>query len=197
MDSLRYFIALITLMALPPGILMWFVVHPFGGFWRRLGPWVSYTAMAVLSAAMMWGVWVIRRPLLAVDLGASYPLVVGAMVCLVLGSAIAVKRKRHLTVAILSGLPQVSEKAYPGTLLQEGIYGTIRHPRYVEVTLWTWGYALFANYLTLYIVALATPVAIYLVVLLEERELKERFGEEWEEYAARVPRFVPRRKEGR
>jgi protein-S-isoprenylcysteine O-methyltransferase Ste14 len=193
MDKVRYFIALITLMALPPGILMWYVVHPFGALWRRLGPWVSYITIAVISAGVMWGVWIVRRSLLSTDLGTSYSLVAGTVVVIVLASIIGLKRKRHLTPTILAGLPQVSERAYPGTLLKEGIYGTIRHPRYVEVTLWVWAYALFANFLTLYLVALATPLAIYLVILLEEQELKERFGEEWDEYAARVPRFVPAR----
>jgi protein-S-isoprenylcysteine O-methyltransferase Ste14 len=31
-------------------------------------------------------------------------------------------------------------------------------------------------------------------VVLEERELRERFGEAWVEYSRRVPRFVPHRR---
>jgi len=41
----------------------------------------------------------------------------------------------------------------------------------------------------------ALPVLVFLlhtVVLLEERELEERFGDAWREYAARVPRYLPR-----
>jgi protein-S-isoprenylcysteine O-methyltransferase Ste14 len=35
--------------------------------------------------------------------------------------------------------------------------------------------------------------AIHLVVLLEEPELRERFGAEYEEYCGRVPRYIPKR----
>jgi protein-S-isoprenylcysteine O-methyltransferase Ste14 len=30
-------------------------------------------------------------------------------------------------------------------------------------------------------------------VLLEERELRDRFGAEYEEYCRRVPRYIPKR----
>jgi len=32
---------------------------------------------------------------------------------------------------------------------------------------------------------------VFLIVQLEERELRERFGTEYEAYCRRVPRFVP------
>jgi protein-S-isoprenylcysteine O-methyltransferase Ste14 len=35
--------------------------------------------------------------------------------------------------------------------------------------------------------------ALFLVVILEERELRQRFGDAHVEYCRRVPRFVPRR----
>ena len=33
----------------------------------------------------------------------------------------------------------------------------------------------------------------YFIVVLEERELRDRFGSTYEEYSRRVPRFFPRR----
>ena len=53
-------------------------------------------------------------------------------------------------------------------------------------------YALFCNYLATYLLVPAVAILIYLIVLLEERELRNRFGAEYEAYCARVPRFVPK-----
>ena len=81
-----------------------------------------------------------------------------------------------------------------GKLLTEGIYGTIRHPRYVKLVLFILAYSFLANYLASYAVAFLTVPILYLVVLLEERELAERFGSAYEEYCDRVPRFFPNRR---
>ncbi len=54
-------------------------------------------------------------------------------------------------------------------------------------------YALVANYVGGYIVSALCLPTIYLMVLLEERELRARFGMEYLEYCQRVPRFVPKR----
>ena len=193
MDSIRYWVTLLVLMSLPPSIFLWLLIHPFGGFWRRFSPWVTYSILGAATGLMMWGVYLLKEPLMASDFGTNYVTIFFGVVAWILGSIIALKRRRHLTAAVLSGLPQVSAGRYPGTLLQEGIYGTLRHPRYVEVLLWVLGYALFGNYLSLYLGFLLTIPSLLFVVELEERELNQRFGDAWEEYARRVPRFVPRR----
>jgi protein-S-isoprenylcysteine O-methyltransferase Ste14 len=55
------------------------------------------------------------------------------------------------------------------------------------------GYALLTNYLAVYILAAASPLILLLVVQLEEKELRDRFGKQYEDYCVRVPRFIPRR----
>ena len=80
-----------------------------------------------------------------------------------------------------------------GQLLTEGPYAIVRHPRYIEFALGSFGYAAIANYLGAWIVALLAPPLLHLVVLMEERELTQRFGDEYRESVARVPRYLPRR----
>ena len=193
MDTARYIVTMILAVSMPPAVLLWFAIHPFSRFWRGLGLAWTYSILSVPSLVAMAWVIVERRRIMAVDYGTSYWTIALAVLTVGLGTAVAVKRKRHLTFAILAGAPQLSEKRYPGTLLTEGIYGKIRHPRYVETTLFVLAYALFGNHLAGYLVFLMTIVCLYLIVLLEERELLERFGDEYAEYNRRVPRFIPRR----
>jgi protein-S-isoprenylcysteine O-methyltransferase Ste14 len=133
-----------------------------------------------------------RHVLLGDDLGTYWPLVALAAVFEILAILVQRRRKKHLTTRILVGLPEVDAKQEGGKLLTEGIYGRIRHPRYVEVMLAFIALALFANYQFLYVFLLVAAALIYLLVLIEERELRERFGEAYVEYSRRVPRFVPR-----
>ncbi len=53
--------------------------------------------------------------------------------------------------------------------------------------------ALFSNYLALYLMVPVGAAGLWLIVRLEERELVERFGDEYEMYRDRVPMFLPRR----
>ena len=80
-----------------------------------------------------------------------------------------------------------------GSSPTEGVYTRVRHPRYVAVLLALISVALFSNYLALYAMAPVGAAGLYLIVRLEERELVERFGDEYETYRDRVPMFVPRR----
>jgi protein-S-isoprenylcysteine O-methyltransferase Ste14 len=192
MNSVRYFIALVTLISLPPAILLWFAIHPFARFWRKLGPVWTYALLGVPMGLLMVAVFLARRRLLAIDFGTSPALITLSVLTIAVGSWMAVRRRKLLTHGILVGLPELSQRRYPGKLLTEGVYAKIRHPRYIEALLWTLGYALFANYLAVYIAFLLAIPGLYLVVVLEERELRERFGAEYDEYCRRVPRFVPR-----
>ena len=192
MNSVRYYVALVVLLSVPPGLLLWFIIHPFASFWRRFGPVWTYSILVLPMVAMMVGLFFVRKPLLTVDFGTRYGLIAVGVLVMVGAFTIGIKRKKHLTFGILAGLPELSEQRYPGKLLTEGLYAKIRHPRYVEAFLGILGYALIANYLAPYFLVLLSIPIIFLIVALEERELRDRFGEEYEEYCRNVPRFLPK-----
>jgi protein-S-isoprenylcysteine O-methyltransferase Ste14 len=192
LDSVRYYLALITLLGLVPGLLLWFFIHPFAKFWRKFGAGWTYAILMLPVAALMVAVFRSRGFLLGKEYGTNYLLIGLGLVCLACAGMIARRRRKHLTARVLAGLPELSSDPKSQKLLTEGIYSRIRHPRYVELMLWVLGYALIANYLTIYIAVLVSLPVLYLIVLLEEKELRDRFGPEYEEYCRRVPRFIPK-----
>ncbi|MCU0236972.1 MAG: isoprenylcysteine carboxylmethyltransferase family protein [Acidobacteria bacterium] len=193
-NLVRHIMAFVVLACYPPAILLWVAIHPFAQFWRKMGPGWTYALLAIPVAGYMIGAWFFRGTLLGRDLGTSVIALTMAALCIAAGALLNRQRRKLLDFGTLSGLPELSRKRYPGKLLKEGIYGRIRHPRYVEVLLITCGYAFFANYLGAYLVVLLSIPLVYLVTLFEERELRERFGAAYEEYCRCVPRFVPKRK---
>jgi len=194
LDLFRYGMGALMALMLPPAILYWFIVHPFVGFWRRVGVRGTMGFLIVFFVVSMSALFPFRHVLLGRDLGTSAVNVLMAVPLLVLSGIISRQRRRHLKMRTLAGVPELAPQAAGPGLLTEGIYGKIRHPRYVEFTLGMIGWSLFVNYVGLYVITGLCFVLLYLIVLLEERELRERFGQAYVDYSARVPRFVPRTK---
>ena len=193
MDTVRYVFAVMVVIFLPPGLVWWFLVHPFVHFWRRIGPVGTLTVMGIIGVLGAIGLFQIKDRLVLADLGTHTSLFVVAAILMTIAIRIALQRRKYLTKRILSGIPELEKDGKTSVLLKEGIYARIRHPRYVEIVFGTFAYATFANYLGSYLVAALTIPVIHLIVLLEERELLDRFGEEYARYMAEVPRYVPRR----
>ncbi len=81
----------------------------------------------------------------------------------------------------------------PRNLVTTGPYGVVRNPIMAGELAVIWGEAFFFSALGVFIYALLVTLAGHLgVVYIEEPELCERFGEEYETYCRRVPRWVPR-----
>lgn len=112
----------------------------------------------------------------------------------------------HLVLAVLFLLPgaflgiegvremglEAAEKHRSDYLITSGVYSRVRHPQYLGALLSHSGMSFLVS--GLYSM-LATPIMILLCVLYswkEERELVSEFGEEYREYARRVPMYIPK-----
>ncbi len=79
-----------------------------------------------------------------------------------------------------------------GTLARTGLYAWVRHPQYAGFMLVMVGF-LFQWPTLLTVVMFPVLVVMYTrLALHEEEETRRRFPDEWDEYAAAVPRFIPR-----
>jgi len=188
----RYWIALLLLVTGPGSLLFWLPIHPLTRAWRRIGYRWAYVAgfgVYLLSAVVLA---VFRRPLLSIEFGTSFPAIGLGLLLIVAAISVGRRRRRHLTTRKLLGLPQLAPDRYPSTLLKEGAYAWVRHPRYLEVLLGCLGYALVCNYLAAYGVVVFLGLSFLVLIPMEERELAERFGPAYEEYRRRVPAIFPR-----
>ena len=192
MDTARYSVAVLILVSMTFAIPFWWIIHPLAGFWRKLHPVITYSVVTVVCLILASVVFSVRTPLLSVDFGTNFALIPLAVIFYGISIAIEVQCRRHLKFRILAGLPEVTVDKGDSKLLTEGIYARVRNPRYVGVTFAVVAVAFFTNYLLSYLLIPATVLGLYLIVILEERELCDRFGAEYQSYCDRVPRFVPK-----
>ncbi|MFW6198869.1 MAG: methyltransferase [Acidobacteriota bacterium] len=191
LDAIRYGVAVLAVISFPPAYLYWFVLHPFAGFWRRLGPRIALTIVIVAMVGVGYGLWTVRDAVLGPDLGTGPLLWIAAAVTYGTSAWVEIRCRRQLKFRVLAGVPELSADD-PGRLLQQGIYSRVRHPRYLSVLLGLLAMTLFANHLGLWVLLAAALPTTWALVRIEERELRQRFGAEYERYAERVPRFLPR-----
>jgi protein-S-isoprenylcysteine O-methyltransferase Ste14 len=192
MNTIRYYAALILVILMPPVLYFWLLIHPFVRFWRRLGPAWTYGIVCSLLALGMVSLFQIRQSLLAVDFGTNYFLAILGIFFLIASAWLGFLILRYMNILTIFGLPELAPDKRPQRLITTGIYATIRHPRYVQLYLGFLGIALIANYLALYLIVAFWLPGLYVIVLLEEKELRDRFGPAYEDYHHQVPRFVPR-----
>jgi protein-S-isoprenylcysteine O-methyltransferase Ste14 len=192
MNTVRYLLAAFLVISLPPLFLYWLLIHPFVDFWRGKGIGATYTAVLTIIGAAMVGLFSIRHDLLTADFGTNYLLLTLGVLSLILSGLMRFAIQKHLSIKTLLGFPEIAPDRFPRELITDGIYARMRHPRYVQLLMALTGYALIANYLAAYLaVALWVP-GVYLIALLEEKELRAHFGDIYDEYCLKVPRFLPK-----
>lgn len=192
MDAFRYYVALVLTVFMPPILLYWCLLHPWVHVWRRLNPVLAMTLLWSVVVLGMVGLFGQRDRLLAGDCGTNPAAFCVGLICLL--GAVWLRRKLslHFSLRTLSGLPEIAPDRYPQRLVTEGLYTRVRHPRYLQIMLGLLGWSLIANYPAAYWASGLWLPGVWGIALLEERELRQRFGREYEEYCRRVPRFVPR-----
>jgi protein-S-isoprenylcysteine O-methyltransferase Ste14 len=93
----------------------------------------------------------------------------------------------------IQGLGTPAPVAPPQHLVVTGLYRYVRNPMYVAVLSLVFGQALLFGSLPLLEYGLAVWLGFFAFVLVyEEPTLRGKFGEEYDDYCARVPRWIPR-----
>ena len=92
----------------------------------------------------------------------------------------------------LSGVNVFSKKILENNLKINGLNKYVRHPLYSATLLFAWSFffwqPLLSNFISSICILLYTLIGIY----FEEQKLIKTFGNEYKEYAAKVPMIIPR-----
>ncbi|MFY9690701.1 MAG: isoprenylcysteine carboxylmethyltransferase family protein [Candidatus Acidiferrales bacterium] len=180
-------LAAVVLFLQWPIPIYWFVVHPFGAFWRtRPGAAFAVGLLAswppVTVSLILW-----RHSLFRTGRPSVAAVVVGLLLIL-FEVWIFWRVGRDLGAARLVGKTELSGR---GELAERGIYARIRHPRYAGSFLAVIGACLLAGGWVVWMVAAAWAGLMFVAILMEEAELGRRFGASYRDYCRRVPRFIP------
>jgi protein-S-isoprenylcysteine O-methyltransferase Ste14 len=195
MEHIRYLLGVAILIVVPLGLLYWLIIHPWARWWRSCGP--IRTCLAVFPVLAAFGVLVfqLRSQLLGANLGTNWSLIGIAGVLYLLTTWFELQYWKQVSISTLIGIPELSQHR-KGRLLREGIYGAVRHPRYLSAGIGMLANALVVNYLGVYVLLMAIVAPGYVMLVLEERELLDRFGDAYREYQRDVPRLIPRLRRG-
>jgi protein-S-isoprenylcysteine O-methyltransferase Ste14 len=194
-DRVRYFLGVAIVIVVPLGLLYWLIIHLWARWWRMWGSVRTYVAVLPVLAALGVLVFQVRGQLLGADLGTNWSLIGIALVLSCPMTWLELQYWRQLSISTLVGIPELSQQR-KGRLLRDGIYGVVRHPRYLSAGIGLIASVLIVNYLGLYILVLSVVPPGYLMLVLEERELLDRFGDAYREYQRDVPRLIPRLRRG-
>ena len=114
-----------------------------------------------------------------------------AAILFVIGLWIYLSSGQHFSGAQLSGAAELLPAHGEQRLVVSGIRNRIRHPLYLghlcEMLAWSMGTGLAVAY-ALTAFAVVTGV---IMIRLEDKELEQRFGEEYRSYRRQVPALIP------
>jgi protein-S-isoprenylcysteine O-methyltransferase Ste14 len=186
----RFFrsLALIIFFLDLPVPIYWFILHPFTNFWRRniraafwfagLAAWTA-GAIFVITARHELLAENIPSPLAAL---AAIPLIAADFVLLYYSGKFLGGKK-------LVGHAELSGKS---ELTISGLYKYARHPRYTGMIFAITGACILAQTKFAWFVGAIWLASVLVTILMEEREMRHRFGAAYEEYSRATPRFLLR-----
>ncbi len=182
------------IMMWPAAPLFLIELHFAANLWRRIGL-LTYLIFTAEWLPIGIALYLVRFRLLSLEVVLSTPFLVFG-VCLI-AAALAL----HTWTAKLIGLKATIgftelkpyEQPKNQALITSGPFSVVRHPSYWAHTAILTGFFFITGVVAIGIITLIDLTITYFVTTtLEDRELVDRFGNQYKEYQKRVPKFFPR-----
>jgi protein-S-isoprenylcysteine O-methyltransferase Ste14 len=183
-------LAFMTIILWPIIPLFWIPVHGLSKIFKKLElltyvmplfTWLPFAYLIYRNKAFLLS-WKIELPVSLHVLG---------IILLVTGTVLHFWTGKLLGFWGLIGLPEIS-KRIEGNLVTKGPFSIVRHPTYLAHTLIFSGVFLITGAVTVGIITFIDFLLVYaLIIPLEEKELSNRFGNDYNLYKKKVPKFFP------
>lgn len=183
---------MITMWPIIPMFLI--QLHGATKFWKKIGIWtylviiLEWIPIAFLIQANQ-------------DFFLQFQVQIFDLIIILGFSFIAAGIVLHSWTAILLGLKatigytelEKVQKSKNTKLITKGPFSVVRHPSYWAHTFILFGTFLVSGLIVMGIIVLIDLIIAYFITMeLEEKELIERFGEDYSKYQNEVPKFFPK-----
>jgi protein-S-isoprenylcysteine O-methyltransferase Ste14 len=183
-------IALITIMLWPVVPLFWIPVHGFPKISKKIGL-LTYVISLLTWLPVAYLIYCERSFLLYHKIAFPTFIIVAGIVLLSAGTLLHVWTGKLLSISGLIGIPEISSES-KGRFVAAGPFSVVRHPTYLAHTMMFLGVFLMTGVIAAGIITVIDLLVVNAVVIpLEEKELLIRFGDEYNRYKDKVPRFFP------
>ena len=183
-------LAIITIMLIPLVPLFWIPVHGLSKLFKRLGIFTYITPM-ITWLPIAWLIYVNRTGILRYKLDLPAMVEVMGWLVFLVGMLLQLWTIKLLGGGRIMGLPEVTD-IMESKIIMTGPFTVIRHPTYLSHSIMFIGVFFISGVIALGIITLIDAIIVNLFVIpLEDRELIERFGDDYRRYKNRVPAFFP------
>ncbi len=179
------FLAVMTLMFWSAIPLFWIPVHLATGFFRKLGLF-TYLMPFITWVPIAYVIYHYRLFLLQFKVQLPAIVNITGIPLFLFGTLLHVWTAVLLGGLGIIGVPEISSKA-KSILVTKGPFSIIRHPTYLAHSLIFLGVFFITGEVVVGVVALLDFLVVNsMIVPLEEKELLNRFGEEYQKYKGKV-----------
>jgi protein-S-isoprenylcysteine O-methyltransferase Ste14 len=168
----------------------WLLIHPRAEFWRsrQRSPYRILVTVWVAMWALVAAITAPWRGILLYENRSTW-IPAGALFCA--GLMLYKSSHSRFTLAQLGGLPEILRNHSQQRLVTTGIRARVRHPVYLghlcEMLAWSLGTGL----AVCWALTASAIVTGAVMITLEDKELENRFGEEYRQYRSTVPALLP------
>jgi methanethiol S-methyltransferase len=108
------------------------------------------------------------------------------------GLFLAYKALTSYDLSEFVGTQSLQQSPKPSTFKTDELSSVIRHPLYLGILVFLWGWFGFSGLLSSLVTTLVLTIYIRIGIYFEEKKLVEQFGKAYQDYQKKVPMLIPR-----